>query len=139
MKKGAEILLGVIPLLAACSGGYHRDIDITGQWAIAAYVPLERSSAVLTVTDGFYRFEFDADGAFFCGTDCNSFSGVYELRADSLSFDNIACTEMACDNDMLECALRQALPAVRTVEQRADSALLRDSAGNTILKLIKRL
>lgn len=130
--------MGVIPALAACSGGGADHADMTGQWSIAAYAPLEVSAPGLAATDGFYRFEFDSDGAFFCGTDCNSFSGVYEQRADSLRFNNIACTEMACDNETLERAVRRALPAVRTVEQRADSALLRDSAGNIILKLIRK-
>lgn len=130
-------MLAAVAFLAACSGGGH-EAPLAGQWAIEAYLPVEKSSYGLAPTDVFYRFEFDADGAFFCGTDCNSFSGVYVQRGDSLTFDNIACTEMACDNETLERAVRHALPAVRTVEQRADTALLKDAGGYTIMKLVKK-
>lgn len=116
-----------------------RRSECRGQWSIRAYNPVEVSSFGLVETGQDYRFEFDEDGSFFCGTDCNSISGSYTASGDSLRFgEDMICTTMACETEDLERAMKQALPAVRTVELTADSVLsLKEAGGNVVVKLVR--
>lgn len=130
--------LGVLTLLASCGKGSAENVDLVGQWSIRSYNPVEMSSYSLVETDRDYRFEFDGDGAFYCGTDCNSISGTFTVIGDSLRFDNMAATEMACENETLERAMKSALPAVRTVELISDSVLsLKEDHGNVVVELVR--
>ena len=126
--------LGVLTLLTSCGKDRTENVDLVGQWSIRAYNPVEVSSYSLVETDHDYRFEFDGDGAFYCGTDCNSISGTFTVIGDSLRFDNMAATE----NEALERAMKLALPAVRTVELISDSVLsLKEDHGNVVVELVR--
>lgn len=133
MKKYVMMAVCAVLVLASCGGDKGGEIKLDGEWKIKSYVPLELSSYNLVDTEGDYRFEFDGEGSFFCGTDCNSISGIYVSEGDSLRFKNMMSTEMACDNERLERAMKQALPAVRTAELSSDSVLTMKSAGGEVL------
>jgi len=138
MNKYAAIAAGLALIMASCGNDKTRDINIVGEWSIKAYNPIEMSSYTLVETDGDYRFRFEENGSFYCGTDCNSISGVYTIKGDSLNFNNMMSTRMACENEVLEHALQQALPSVRTIGLSEDSVLsMKESGGNTVVRLIK--
>ena len=63
-------------------------------------------------------------------TNCNSISGEYVLRGDSISLGDGAMTEIACDNMAVEDALRKILPEIATVDMENDS-VVRLNCGST--------
>ena len=130
--------LGVLTLLTSCGKDRTENVDLVGQWSIRAYDPVEVSSYSLVETDHDYRFEFDGDGAFYCGTDCNSISGTFTVIGDSLRFDNMASTEMARENKALERSMEFAHTDVLTVELISDSVLsLKEDHGNVVVELVR--
>ncbi len=138
MKKYAVFAAGMAILMASCGSTKPQDINLVGEWSIRAYNPAEVSSYNLVETDGDYRFEFDKDGNFYCGTDCNSISGSYVASGDSLSFGGLMSTLMACHKMDMEDAMTQALPKVRTIELSEDSILsMKESGGNVVVRLVK--
>lgn len=64
--------------------------------------------------------EFDGE-SYFIQTNCNTISGSYSLRGDSITFNDGFMTEMACDNMATEDALRRLLPTIETVDVENDS------------------
>lgn len=63
------------------------------------------------------------DSTYFIQTNCNTFSGIYTLIGDSITFGDGMMTEMACDNMDTEDALRKILPDIATLCLENDSVV----------------
>lgn len=134
-----SFIVGVALLMAAgCSGNKEAksdnlddkaktevaDADIRGQWYIdnivfndSDYVrPDETSSSMKP----YIVFE---DSTYFIMTNCNSISGSYTVKGDSITLGDGAMTEMACDDMQTEDALRRILPHISSIDVRNDSVV----------------
>lgn len=134
MKAYIFVIAGVVLLMATvagCSGnkGAKTDkvadaaqmetvnADIRGQWYIENIVfsdsdyvrPDETSSSMKP----YIVFE---DSTYFIITNCNSISGSYTVKGDSIKLGDGAMTEMACDDMRTEDALRRILPHISTID-----------------------
>ena len=95
--------------------------DIRGQWYIENIVfsdtdymrPDETSSSMKQ----YIVFE---DSTYFIMTNCNSISGSYSVKGDSIRLGDGAMTEMACDDMKTEDALRRILPHISTIDVQND-------------------
>lgn len=98
--------------------------DIRGQWYIENIVfndsdyvrPDETSSSMKQ----YIVFE---DSTFFIMTNCNSISGSYTVKGDSITLGDGAMTEMACDDMRTEDAIRRILPRISTIDVQNDSVV----------------
>lgn len=135
--KNLTCIAAALPLLAC--GCTNVDRGIAGEWIVAEYAPSVFTSLVLERVSEVYPFDLHADSTFSCATDCNSLSGIYKVTDDSIRFDNIAATLMACENDAVERSIRYALPMVRTMSMSADSVLtFKNDKGYALLRLKKQ-
>ena len=141
MKAYIFVIAGVVLLMATvagCSGnkGAKTDkvadaaqmetvnADIRGKWYIENIVfsdsdyvrPDETSSSMKP----YIAFE---DSTYFIITNCNSISGSYTVKGDSIKLGDGAMTEMACDNMATEDALRRILPRISTIDIQNDSVI----------------
>lgn len=141
MKAYIFVITGVVLLMATvagCSGnkGAKTDkvadaaqmetvnADIRGQWYIENIVfsdsdyvrPDETSSSMKP----YIVFE---DSTYFIITNCNSISGSYTVKGDSIKLGDGAMTEMACDDMRTEDALRRILPHISTIDVQYNSGL----------------
>ncbi len=142
--KNPEIvmsLMGVALLMATatgCSGNKEAkavnadnavqtevaNADIRGQWYIENIVfsdsdyvrPDETSSSMK-------QYIVFKDSTYFIMTNCNSISGSYTVKGDSITLGDGAVTEMACDDMRTEDALRRILPHISTVDVQNDSVV----------------
>lgn len=133
------LITGVALLMAAgCSGNKEvksdrlddkaktevADADIRGQWYIENIVfsdsdyvrPDETSSSMKQ----YIVFE---DSTYFIMTNCNSISGSYTVKGDSITLGDGGMTEMACDDMRTEDALRRILPHISTIDVQNDSVV----------------
>lgn len=98
--------------------------DIRGQWYIENIVfsdsdyvrPDETSSSMKQ----YIVFE---DSTYFIMTNCNSISGSYTIKGDSIKLGDGAMTEMACDDMRTEEAMRRILPRISTIDVQNDSVV----------------
>lgn len=113
--------------------------DIRGQWYIENIVfsdsdyvrPDETSSSMKQ----YIVFE---DSTYSIMTNCNSISGSYTVKGDSIKLGNGAMTEMACDDMRTEDALRRILPHISTIDVQNDSVVrLNGSAPAKCILLCK--
>jgi heat shock protein HslJ len=96
MKK---IFLLVIALfiLAACSS---TSKDITGEWKLVSYGDAANPTPVIPNVDT--SIKFDSNGQLSGNVGCNGFGGNYELSADKITFSEIMCTMMYCEETSLQ-------------------------------------
>lgn len=134
-----SFIVGVALLMAAgCSGNKEAksdslddkaktemaDADIRGQWYIENIVfndsdyvrPDETSSSMKP-------YIVIEDSTYFIMTNCNSISGSYTVKGDSITLGEGAMTEMACDDMQTEDALRRVLPHISSIDVQNDSVM----------------
>ena len=106
------------------------NVDMRGQWYLenivfsdSEYVRV-RPDVRLSSIHQYVVFE---DSTYFIRTNCNSISGTYTIKGDSITLGDGAMTEMACDNMAVEDALRRILPNIATVYIQNDSIARLDS------------
>ena len=63
------------------------------------------------------------DSTYFIQTNCNTISGTYTIKGDSITLGDGAMTEMACDDMSVEDALRRILPDISTIDVQNDSVV----------------
>ncbi|MDE6574519.1 MAG: META domain-containing protein [Muribaculaceae bacterium] len=61
------------------------------------------------------------DSTYFIRTNCNTISGSYCVKGDSIVLHDGIMTEKACDNMIIEDAIRRILPNITTVNIENDS------------------
>lgn len=149
------LITGVALLIAAgCSGNKEvksdrlddkaktevADADIRGQWYIENIVfsdsdyvrPDETSSSMKQ----YIVFE---DSTYFIMTNCNSISGSYTVKGDSITLGDGAMTEMACDDMQTEDALRRILPNISTIDVQNDSVVRLNGAVPAECILLRKI
>ena len=104
--------------------------DIKGQWYLESIVfsdsdyvrvrPDERLSSI-------HQYIVFEDDTYFIKTNCNSISGTYAVKGDSITLGDRVMTEIACDDMVVEDALRRILPNIATVYIQNDSIARLDS------------
>lgn len=98
--------------------------DIRGQWYIENIVFSDsdyvRPDETLTSMKQYIVFK---DSTYFIMTNCNSLSGSYTVKGDSITLGDGAMTEMACDDMRTEDALRRILPHISTIDVQNDSVV----------------
>ncbi len=101
--------------IAACA-------DIKGQWTIET-IALSDSDYIRPAEQvpGVRQYITFEDSTYFIKTNCNSFSGTYTIKGDSITLGDGAMTEMACYNMVTEDAIRQILPNIAAVNFENDS------------------
>ena len=98
-----------------------KEASLDGKWRLVDYAG-ETEVAVVPDAEQ-YCLQMQADGVFTINTDCNSIGGNYKLNGDSITFDNIGVTEMACPSEAVENAMKRILPQVTTYTIAADTVL----------------
>lgn len=129
-KKGAEAANADKEALTGM-----EKADIRGQWYIENIVfsdsdyvrPDETSSSMKQ----YIVFE---DSTYFIMTNCNSISGSYSAKGDSITLGDGLMTEMACDDMRTEDALRRILPRISTIDVQNDSVVRLN--GSTVAEYI---
>lgn len=98
--------------------------DVRGQWYIENIIFSDsdyvRPDEAVPGVSQYMVFE---DSTFFIRTNCNSISGPYSIKGDSIILGDGPMTEMACDNMAVEDALRRIPPAISTIEVQSDSVI----------------
>lgn len=99
--------------------------DIHGQWYLENIV--FNDSVNVRPSDevpGVRQYiTFNDDSTFYIQTNCNSISGGYEQKGDSIILGDGMMTEMACDNMATEDALRKILPDIVTLDVQNDTVM----------------
>lgn len=102
--------------------------DIKGAWFLENIVFSDsnyvRPSEEVPDVRQYVIFE---DSTYVIRTNCNSISGSYTVKGDSITLGDGAMTEMACDNMATEDAIRRILPNIATVYVENDSIVRLDS------------
>lgn len=143
-RKSILSVATALTILTASCGGYKgnkeaadnqqketvANVDMRGQWYLDSIVfsdsdyvrvrPDERLSSI-------HQYIVFEDNTYFIKTNCNTISGSYTVKGDSITLGDGAMTEMACDNMAVEDALRRILPNIATVCIRNDSIARLDS------------
>ncbi|WP_288317733.1 META domain-containing protein [Xylanibacter caecicola] len=100
------------------------DADIRGQWYIENIVfndsDYVRPDETIHSVRQYISFE---DSTYFIQTNCNTISGTYTIKGDSITLGDGAMTEMACDDMSVEDALRRILPDISTIDVQNDSVV----------------
>ncbi len=98
--------------------------DIRGQWYIENIVfndsDYVRPAEAVPGSKQYIVFE---DSTYSIMTNCNSISGPYTVKGDSIKLGDGAMTQMACDNMATEDALRRILPNISTVDVQNDTVI----------------
>ena len=106
------------------------NVDVHGQWYLDSIV-FSDSEYVRVRPDvrlsSIHQYVVFEDSTYFIRTNCNSISGTYTIKGDSITLGDGAMTEMACDNMAVEDALRRILPNIATVYIQNDSIARLDS------------
>ena len=102
------------------------NMDVRGQWYLDSIVFSDsdyvrvRPDVRLSSIHQYIVFE---DSTYFIRTNCNSISGTYTVKGDSIILGDGVMTEMACDNMAVEDALRRILPDISTIDVQNDSVV----------------
>lgn len=141
MRLQIKLMIAVAAMSAAiatsCTGGKENAAaagddtptavaatDIRGQWNIENIV-FSDSDYVRPdeAVPGVRQYITFGDSTYFIQTNCNTFSGSYSVKGDSIFIGDGAMTEMACENMATEDALRRILPDICTIEVQSDSVV----------------
>lgn len=148
-------ITGVALLIAAgCSGNKEvksdrlddkaktevADADIRGQWYIENIVFSDsdyvRPDETLSSMKQYIVFE---DSTYFIMTNCNSISGSYTVKGDSITLGDGAMTEMACDDMQTEDALRRILPNISAIDVQNDSVVRLNGSAPAECILLRKI
>lgn len=134
----AAIVVAAAAVATGCSGSKENksepednaaltaavEPDLRGQWHIENIVfndsDYVRPDEAVPGISQYFVFE---DSTYFIMTNCNSFSGTYTVKGDTISLGDAAMTELACDNMQTEEALRRILPRISTIDIQNDSVV----------------
>ena len=141
-RKSILSVVSALTILTASCGGnkenketadnQHQEtvanVDVRGQWYLENIVfndsDYVRPSEEVPGVRQYIVFE---DSTYFIQTNCNTFSGSFTVKGDSITLGDGAMTEMACDNMATEDAIRRILPNIATVYIQNDSIARLDS------------
>ncbi len=140
MKRIYIAFIALVSLIVAigCSSG--KECALVGRWRVVTYS--DPSKAIVEPTevsqDESYALQFHDTGIFSLTTDCNTISGEYSIDGQSIRFDNLSATELACEKEIVERSMETQLPMVESYDFSNDTTLcLLGREGNLLVKLIK--
>lgn len=110
---------------------------VTGEWILEHVVVNDTLDARPADFDpsAAPKVWFNADGTFSFNTDCNSCGGHYRQTGDSIRFEEVYFTEMACEHMETETLLKRVLPQVKLVDWNNDSILRLDTDSSAYIVL----
>ena len=146
-----KIILSVASALTILTASYGRNkenketadnqhqetvanVDVRGQWYLDSIVFSDseyvrvRPDVRLSSIHQYIVFE---DSTYFIKTNCNTISGTYTAKGDSIILGDGAMTEMACDDMSVEEALRRILPNIASIHIENDSIARLDSRNHS--------
>ena len=131
MKKifaAATLLLA----MTACGGSQTKNQPLEGtSWKLSRMETIP-ASAIEAEADAF-TLEFNAADTMVAGrTNCNRFFGKYALSGQSLKFENLGMTRMACPDMAYEDAFVQMLNGVDAYEIKGSELKLLDGQKKVV-------
>lgn len=113
--------------------------DVRGQWYLENIV-FSDSDYVRPAEEvpGKRQYIIFEDSTYFIQTNCNTFSGTYTIKGDSITLGDGAKTEMACDNMATEDAIRRILLNIAKVYIENDSIARLDSRNPSEYILLRK-
>lgn len=156
MKTNAKLMIMAYVAIAATSCNGNKNVnntadenltqnvaayaDIKGRWDLENIVfndsDYVRPSDQVPGVSQYIEF---TDSTYFIQTNCNTFSGAYAIKGDSIMLGDGAMTEMACDNMATEDAIRRILPNIATVYVENDSIARLDSRNLSEYIVLKKV
>ena len=116
-------------------------ICLNGKWAIER-IELNDSSAIIPADLGLIdeaAMTFSCDSTVSISTGCNTIGGQYIINGDSIRFEGMMQTMMACPNMEIETTLTTVLPSIATVELANDSTARLNAPGAMPCISIRRI
>lgn len=125
--------------LAACSPQPTAN-DLSGtSWHLVSYGPINQQ---IPAEEGVTTLvQFSADGQVSGSFGCNQFSGQYRVKGNSITFEKIISTLMACQEPQMsqESTGYQIFTGTARFELDGNSLIIQDAAGDNALHLTKLL
>lgn len=141
MKINIIHAIAVALLATACSGNNKQndDADIRGQWYLENIVlsDSENVRPMEEVPDSRQYIQFE-DSTYLIRTNCNSISGFYTIKGDSIRLGAGMMTRMACENMATEDAICLILPHIVTVDIENDSIARLNSNTNSAYIVLRK-
>lgn len=140
MKIKYIAFIALVSMIASigCSSGSEN--AFVGRWRVETYTDPSKATMGPTEvsSDESYILHFHDTGIFLLTTDCNTISGEYSTDGQSLRFNNLSATELACEKENVERSLKSQLPMVESYNLPNDTTLcLVGREGNVVVKLVK--
>lgn len=130
MKPFIPFIL-ILSLLMACAPSAPAD-DLNGKWTLAAYGDPASPTPALPNVKAHLIFK---DGQLSGNVGCNSFGGEYRISGDTITFEPVFSTEMACpDTDAQEQGVLSVLQGTVTYKHN-DTSLILTSADGMMVRL----
>lgn len=102
----------------------RANADIRGQWYIDNIVFSDTDNVrPAEAAPGARQYIIFEDSTYYIMTNCNSISGGYKVKGNSITLGDGPMTGMACDNMETEDALRRILPHISKFDMQNDSVL----------------
>ena len=117
-----------------------KENTLVGRWRVEAYAnPFKATMEETQVSpDESYTLRLHDTGIFSLTTDCNTISGEYSIDGQSLRFNNLSATELACEKEIVERSFKSQLPMVKSYNFPNDTSLcLLGREDNVLVKLVK--
>ena len=140
MKLNKWILgLLVAGSLAACTNYDYNATNVFGEWNLTEM----NGQEILVAENAAQPFiGFNSQEARIYGTSgCNNFFGsivIDSTNVNSIAFDKVGSTKMACPDMSIEDELFGLLQEVRSIEYNADKLALKDTLGTVILSFDRK-
>ena len=140
MKKINIAFIAIMSLIFAigCSSGKNN--DLVGRWRVVTYTDPFKSTMEATKVslNESYTLQFHDTGIFSLTTDCNTISGEFATDGQSLRFNNLSATELACEKEIAERSMKSQLPMVESYNFPNDTTLcLLGRQRNILVELVK--
>ncbi len=140
MKRIYIVFIAIVSLFFAIGCSLSKKSDLVGRWSVKTYTdPFKATMGATKVSPNeSYTLQFHDTGIFSLTTDCNTISGEYSTDGQSLRFNNLSATELACEKEIVERSLKSQLPMVESYNFPNDTTLcLVGREGNVVVKLVK--
>ncbi|WKZ48165.1 MAG: META domain-containing protein [Anaerolineales bacterium] len=136
MKKILVLLSIMIIALAACAP--REAISIVGEWGLVSYGdPANPTPAAPDVETSII---FGEDGQVNGTAGCNGFGGDYKVNWDTIQFDSLFMTEMACIGpaDQQERVLFSVFVGTASIALDGDTLTITSADGSAVVVLEKK-